>query len=400
MRKGMHELRLGQPSARRLQEVALTDVLGVHLVPRAPAERELVVHHALDANLPKMRYTLLTFSLKLQCHLTLKFRFTACSVQCLSTSAIQLSPQLANFSLSSQLFIDLLLKLFFSSHRCLLNHFRLPIALPVMEAVHERRPHQPLARGAQKALLARVLVIHLLPRGPAHGEFLVHHALHADLPEVRDARLALCLELLIRKTLEFLLARIARQDVLTHIVELFLESHHLSLCSLASSLFLLEELCLRLCHLCRRSSRHSGIPVALPMRKGMHELRLGQPSARRLQEVALTDVLGVHLMPRAPAERQLVVHHALDANLPKMRNTSFTLRLKHCFHRALHVGFFSISTDERRASFLELKFDSRQFLFDAVPLALLLLHELSMTHRCLVGHRRLPVVLPVMERMH
>jgi hypothetical protein len=80
-------------------------------------------------------------------------------------------------------------------HRCDERRLGLPIALPVMEAVHECRPHQALARSAQKSLLAPALIILLLPRSPAHGEFLVHHALYADLPEVRDALLLLLLEL-------------------------------------------------------------------------------------------------------------------------------------------------------------------------------------------------------------
>ena len=112
------------------------------------------------------------------------------------------------------------MKALFLRHGRKLNRLYLPVVLPVREGVDKLWLRQASTSIHEETTLATVLVISFLPCTPAHRELLVHHALDANLPEVRDALLLLLLKLQLMLALEFSGATVTRDCSLTSTHEL------------------------------------------------------------------------------------------------------------------------------------------------------------------------------------
>ena len=190
--------------------------------------------------------------------------------------------------------------------------------------MHKLGLRETSTRGLEQILFADVLGVHIVPGSPAKGKLVVHHTLDTDLSEVSNALLTLALEFLFHLPLKLRLAPSAVESSCTG---------HIQICSKVPDLCLQGvDVLLSFSKLLVRSERcfvcRLRMPVVLPVLPGVDELWLGEPGGSCLQQVALVKILAVHIEPCSPAQGELMVHHSLDAQLPKVLHTSLAFALK------------------------------------------------------------------------
>eukprot|EP00964_Phaeocystis_antarctica_P024881 scaffold13947_cov66-Phaeocystis_antarctica.AAC.1 len=214
----------------------------------------------------------------------------------------------------------------------------LPVVPPVAHRRRQRGPRQPRARRRDHPLLPRGHLPHVVPRGEALHDSLVHGALDRLVSELLDALLLLLLRLHRR-----LLVRRARQlspQPRQRLLLIDLRRRHLPL-QLSLQLLHLGP---RLLHLLtRRAGRVRAlqarlrqqlrVPIGPPVHHGGGKRRPRQPRPSRSQHALLPGLLLPHVVPAGPALEDALVADALGGFSAELLDALLPVLLR--LHRRL-----------------------------------------------------------------
>ena len=326
--------------------------LQVHLEPRAPSPREILLEEALEADLLQMSDPCLLLALETLAKLALPLllRLDALCRHLRRTERRELRLERAHRLLQRSALCLLLGKPLLLRHlresRCLHlpRHLgRLPVLLPMDEGRDHLRTREAGDGRLKQALLVSERLPLRVPGRPAAGEAALDETAHANIREMLDALLLLLLELLVHLALHLRLLGRAGKGSLTRGDELQLEALDLIL-QLGLNRAVTRDLGLELLLLGHRLVEDAlRKRDALPMLEGLTELRLRKPRSAALEQAHEACTALVPVVPRVPRSRDL---HALDAAhraLMKMGDTLLTLLLELELLLSLHLHLLALA---------------------------------------------------------
>ena len=181
----LDQLRLREPCAGLLEQVALMRRLRAHVVPNGPAHRKLLVHEALDAHLTKVFDSRLALLLELLFHLLTLLVLEAKAFSHGVARLDELLPDFIVFCLECRKLrstaIELRRSLLLGSHHALRFELALPVHEPVRVGVHQLRLCDSHSRLLEQIALPDIVGPQAMPRSPATSKALVHEALETHV---------------------------------------------------------------------------------------------------------------------------------------------------------------------------------------------------------------------------